>query len=32
MDTASVKDKNRIMLEILLRDCAILNRSFAVTI
>lgn len=32
MDTASVKDKKRIMLEIPLLNCTILNTAFAVTI
>lgn len=32
MDTASVKDKKRITLEIPLLNCTILNTTFAVTI
>lgn len=32
MDTASVKDKKRIMLEIPLLNCTVLNTTFAVTI
>lgn len=31
MDTASVKDKKRIMLEIPLLNCTVLNTTFAVT-